>query len=228
MTVNEEPSVSTREMYMVHTMLRREFSLLPALVREVGAGDRERVGVVAGHAELVASVLHHHHAAEDAYLWPVLLERGPEEIAPVVHSMEEQHAGIARLYTEATTLLDKWRHSAAAGPRDALAGTFEGLLPPLYEHLGDEERRVLPLIDRYITLDEWDRSVQEGGKDTPQELLPLMFGMMMYEGDPGIVARAVANMPPEVRPVIEQAAGEAFRAHSQRVHGTTTPRRSTV
>ncbi|MFE3247790.1 hemerythrin domain-containing protein [Streptomyces sp. NPDC059209] len=220
--------MSTREMHMVHTMLRREFSLLPALVRDVGAGDRRRSGIVADHAGLVGSVLHHHHAAEDAYLWPLLLERGPEEIAPVVHAMEEQHAGIARFYTEATALLGEWRHSAAEGARDALADTFERLLPLLHEHLGDEERRVLPLIDTYITLDEWDRSVREGGRDTPRELLPLMFGMMMYEGDPGIVARAIANMPPEARPVIEKAAGEAFRDHARRVHGTTTPPLGTV
>jgi hypothetical protein len=34
MTTPGGPYADTRDMYMVHTMLRREFALLPALVRD--------------------------------------------------------------------------------------------------------------------------------------------------------------------------------------------------
>ena len=73
----------TRDMYVVHTMFRREFGLMAALVRGVTAGDTERAQIVAEHIELMNGVLHHHHAGEDKHLWPRLLGRGSEEVAPV-------------------------------------------------------------------------------------------------------------------------------------------------
>ena len=41
-------------------------------------------------------VLDHHHAAEDKHLWPRLLDRGSESVAPVVHLMEGQHENIGK------------------------------------------------------------------------------------------------------------------------------------
>ena len=34
-------------------------------------------------------------------------------------------------------------------------------------------------------------------------------------------------LPEETRPIVKQLAPEAFAAHSQQIHGTTTPPRST-
>ncbi|MCE7003986.1 hypothetical protein LWC34_14265 [Kibdelosporangium philippinense] len=42
-------SADTRDMSMAHTMFRREFAALPALVRTVAVGDTERADVVAEH-----------------------------------------------------------------------------------------------------------------------------------------------------------------------------------
>src|SRR5580698_5857920 len=75
--MSNEPYADVREMYMAHTMFRREFGLLPALIGGVSAADAARAQVVAQHFELIQSVLHHHHHAEDVYLWPrVLAARG--------------------------------------------------------------------------------------------------------------------------------------------------------
>jgi hypothetical protein len=51
--------------------------------------------------------------------------------------------------------------------------------------------------------------------------------MLMYEGDPEIVDRAVAAMPAAARPAIRQLATRAFADQSRRIHGTATPPRST-
>src|SRR3979411_1966883 len=83
-TTSPEAPADTRDMYMVHTAFRREFAALPALVRGVGAEDTGRVTVVADHASLMLGMLEGHHRAEDIHLWPRLLERGGEEIAPVI------------------------------------------------------------------------------------------------------------------------------------------------
>jgi hypothetical protein len=82
-------------------------------------------------------------------------------------------------------------------------------------------------MERLITAAEWNRMVQAGSSDVDPESLPLAFGMALYEGDPEIVDAAIANMPPEARQVIRELAVDAFAAHSERVHGTATPPRST-
>jgi hypothetical protein len=100
MSENGSPYADTRDMYKVHAMFRREFALLPALVRSVAAKDRERAEIVADHIRLVSLLLHHHHSGEDAVLWPLLLTRAPREIDPVVHLVEDQHQTIEDVLTE--------------------------------------------------------------------------------------------------------------------------------
>jgi hypothetical protein len=54
-----------------------------------------------------------------------------------------------------------------------------------------------------------------------------MLGMLMYEGDPESIEQVIATMSADTASVIGQSAAPAFTAHSQRVHGTATPPRST-
>jgi hemerythrin-like domain-containing protein len=211
---------------MVHTMLRREFALMPGLVRGVSAGDRERAQLVADHLGFVDHVLHHHHLSEDTHLWPKLLERGPEEIDPIVHRMESQHQGIDTGLAEVGAAVEAWLRNAAPERGAELAGDLDRLLPVLVEHLDLEEERVLPLIEKYITAPEWDVMTQEIVANTPPDKLPLMFGMMVYEGDPEVIQKVLSTMPEEMRPAVMAASVQAFAAHSERVHGAATPPRS--
>ncbi|HEY6497437.1 MAG TPA: hypothetical protein VIZ43_29515, partial [Trebonia sp.] len=64
MTMTEEPLADARDMFAVHTMFRREFGLMPGLIRGTAA-DTGRAAVVAAHVALVAEVLHLHHTGED-------------------------------------------------------------------------------------------------------------------------------------------------------------------
>ncbi|MEV4754529.1 hemerythrin domain-containing protein [Micromonospora sp. NPDC049559] len=226
MTSVGEPMADTRDMFLSHTMFRREFALLPGLVRGVTPGDKERAQIVAEHIELVDGSLHSHHTSEDKHLWPRLLERGPEEIAPIVHVMEDQHQMIADIIDEVKATLGTWRDSAASKSGDALAAALDRMVPLLVEHLKLEEDRVIPLIEKYITAAEWGAMVNEGAAAASPETLPLMFGMVTYEGDPEVIQEIVSHMPADVRPVIEDLAARAFASYSERVHGTATPPRS--
>ena len=92
-TVNE-PMADVRDMRMAQSAFRREFRLLPQLIRDVVPGDVQRAAVVAAHAELVCRVLETHHEGEDLLLWPKLLRRCGEDAAFIVPIMEEQHQAI--------------------------------------------------------------------------------------------------------------------------------------
>jgi hemerythrin-like domain-containing protein len=226
MTGTKTPGAMTREMIMVHTAFRREFGLMPELIRDVAEGDRERAGIVADHIGMIGAILHHHHSGEDRVLWPHLLERCPDELAPVVRSMEEHHDRIGNLGGQLAKTVDAWRADADTVSRDAAADILYQLLPVLNEHLGTEEEMVLPLIEQHITGDEWDGMVAGDAVSIPPEMLPLALGMMMYEGERSAVQDALSNIPAEVRGMVAEQGPAAYAAYAQRVYGTTTPRLS--
>ena len=66
-----KPMADVPDMYMAHTMMRREFRLLPQAVRDVAPGDTRSAVVVADHAQKVCLILGLHHEGEDAVLWPL-------------------------------------------------------------------------------------------------------------------------------------------------------------
>ena len=224
---NGRPNFDGREMVAVHDMLRREFALMPGLVAGVAAGDHDRAQIVGDHIEALMTVLHHHHLSEDEFVWPLLLNRCAESVAPLVGLMEDQHERVATLGHRIDEALSVWRHNATVESRGALVDILNRLTTPLTEHLSDEENGVVPLMEQHITADEWNEMVAKGAADADPEQLPLGFGMLMYEADPEIIDRAIASMPADARPVIRQLAAQAFADHSARVHGTITPPRST-
>ena len=138
---NGRQNFDGREMVAVHDMLRREFALLPGLVAGVTAGDHDRAQIVGDHIEALMTVLHHHHRSEDEYVWPLLLDRCAESVAPLVGLMEDQHERVATLRHEIDEALSVWRHNATVESREALVDVLDRLIPPLTEHLSDEEER---------------------------------------------------------------------------------------
>lgn len=217
------PGSMTRAMVMVHTGFRREFGLMPEIVRGVFAGNRERADIIADHVELIWTVLHHHHHAEDLIIWPRLLERCPQEILPLVHGMENHHERIAALGDQLTKQAGDWRTDASEEHRSTVLRTLDDLLPVLREHLGAEEQFVLPLIEKHITGAEWDNMVAETSAELPQDKRPLVLGMMMYEGARSTVKDTLDNLPTEVRSVISEAAPRLYTEYAELVYGTPTP-----
>jgi hemerythrin-like domain-containing protein len=220
MSDTASPYADTHGMYNVHTMFRREFALLPGLVRSVPASDKERAQVIAGHIRLVSLILHAHHSGEDAILWPRLLARAPKEIDPVVHLVEGHHQTIDSVLAEVDVLLGSWTGTAASQDGEALAVALERLAVLLYEHMGLEEKLVLPIAERHVFASEWETMVADEATRIPPEVGPVLVGMLMYEAGPDVV-------PSQMRAALAEVAPGAYAAHCERVHGTPTPPRST-
>jgi hemerythrin-like domain-containing protein len=213
----------TRDMYLAHAMFRREFSLMPSLVRSVPGGDLDRVKIVADHFELLSNVLMHHHHGEDAYLWPRLLDRAAQEAAPVVETMESQHATIEKLDNELVAAVGAWRETGSPASAEVVAAFLDELSAVLKEHMATEETQALPLVEKYITAAEWEEMVQSEAADVEPELMPLLFGLMMYEADPGLIDEILGHMPAEIRQMLKPLAARAFASYAEIVYGTTTP-----
>ncbi|MGW3246152.1 hemerythrin domain-containing protein [Streptomyces sp. NPDC001070] len=220
----DEPMADVRDMYMAHTMIRREFGLLPRLVRDVEPDDTRRSETVGAHAELVCRLLHLHHEGEDLILWPLLLRRSGPEAEAVVPLMEEQHHAIEAANDEVARLLPRWRSTARDGEK--LAEVLDRLSAALAEHMAMEERRILPLAREHITAAEWRRLGEHGMDEVPRKMLPLAFGMAMYEGDPEVIKAVLAEAPLPARLVLPFLAPRLYARHAKRVHGTATPPRA--
>jgi hypothetical protein len=207
--MSSEPYADVREMYMAHTMFRREFGLLPAVISNVAAADATRA--------------HHHHQAEDTYLWPRLVSRAAQEAPPIVAAMQAQHEQLDKVLADVTAGLAGWRETADPVQGAQLAATAGRLRGLLAEHLAAEDEQAVPLIAQYITAAEWGEMVAASAVGIEPEQMPLLFGMMMYEGDPEVIREAIDHMPPEVRPVMAELAAGAFARHAELVHGTPAP-----
>jgi hemerythrin-like domain-containing protein len=217
------PGADIDEMYMAHTMLRREFTLLPDLIRSVAANDVKRRSLVSMHGELLCRVLHTHHAGEDAVLWPLFLDRATAESKQIVGVMEAQHHKISEAHDAAIERLHDWRKTGQNV--ELTAAQMAELLRIMTEHMALEEKEVLPLAEKYITAAEWLKMGKHGMDTFPKRHLPLAFGMMMYEGDPEVVRRTLANAPLPIRVLMPIIAPRVFRRHSRRVYGAPTPPR---
>jgi len=200
----------TRDMHMVHTTFRREFGALPSLVRNVQAGDIQRSQIIGDHIDTLGIYLYAHHHSEDIHLWPKLLYRGPREVAPIVHLMKDQHENIERLNTQADEATGAWRANPAPESREALADVLDQLIHALDEHMRLEEQRILPLAEKYITATEWHAMASESSRAIPQEILPLVFGMTLYEANPKLSRKLSPNYHQKSVPFCRSKVRERF------------------
>ena len=219
----DRPLVDASVMPTIHSFLRRETRLAGGVVRRTAPGDVRRAAVVDDHLEVLMTSLHHHHTVEDDHLWPLLLQKVPDELAPIVHLMESQHAGVDAAITGIAETRRAFRASALPADRDRLAGLLDDLHTALVEHLEAEETRLLPIAARALTQQEWDAMGEAGKAGTPVRLALLVFGMFGYEGDPEVVTGMLADAPAPVRALLPRLARRSFRRYALRVHGTATP-----
>ena len=195
MSTNEADVVDTRDMVVVHTAFRREFGLAPALVRGVAPGDQKRADVVADHLDTLTAMLHHHHAGEDRLLWPKLHERVPADIAPVVTLMEEQHHRIHAANDRVGEDLASWRQGRPRRPVRRSPSRSRRSTRRSSSTSAAEEEQLLPIAAANLTPAEWEQLGEEGMAGLRKSQLPLVFGMLQYQGDPEVIAMMLSHAP---------------------------------
>ncbi len=173
----------THEMVVVHRVFRREFRLLPDMVRAVSAGDTRRAWTVAQHAREMVTELHHHHTGEDELLWPKLQERASLE-SELIDRMERQHERISLVLDEVEGLLPQWAESADPDDRDQLVRALRQVTVGLDEHLAEEEAHVLPVVEQHITADEWHQLGERAIAAMPKSRLLVFLGYILEEATP--------------------------------------------
>ncbi len=213
---SSRPLTDVHDMVVVHRAFRREFRLIPELVRQVAAGDTARAAVLAAHGRLVLRGLHGHHTGEDLLLWPKLLERCAPD-AELVHRMEAQHQRVHDAIERIGPALERWEAEARPAVSEEVASAFDELRTALLEHLEDEEREILPLAARHVTQAEWNELGEHGMKETRIREMPILFGAVTEEATPEERAHMLAVVPPPVRLLLRTVLARRYRTYISRV-----------
>jgi hemerythrin-like domain-containing protein len=212
------PMADSRDMVVVHTMFRKQFTAIPGLVSGVAAGDRDQVTIVADHVAWMVAFLHAHHEGEDMMVWPRLVERCPTEVEPLIFTMESQHHALALALDDLAARASDWRTSAAVEDRDALAEAATELLVRIAEHLDLEELKVLSLIDSYLTEKEWKQVGGSGLKKMSFGQLKVAFGMILDDAPPEHV-QTMRDTIPRLPWLLFSALGpRAYAKYAERLH----------
>lgn len=204
------------EMVIVHRAFRRETRLLPGLVREVADGDVERARTLAEVLRLVLAGLEMHHTGEDAVLWPALLERASPSTG-LVETMQAQHHGIEDHLARVAHLLPAWEAGPIRAHSAELADVLDRFAADLAEHLDLEEREILPLCLRYVTVAEWDSLGQHGMESMAPSQLPLLFGALLEECSPEERRAMLGKLPLPARVLVRTIGARQYRRFVSRV-----------
>jgi hemerythrin HHE cation binding domain-containing protein len=208
----------TREMIVIHNLFRRIFGDLPGLIRGVAVGDAMRAGVLADAFVEVATGLHHHHTNEDEILWPTLLARVEVERSFVLRA-EEQHERVHELLERGHVRAASFRTDPSAEKRETFAATVAELDAVLREHMADEERYILPLVEAHMTVAEWDQLGERGRASIPKDRLLIQLGWILDGLDPEQRKEFLASMPVPARLAWRLLGRRKFEKERRRIYG---------
>lgn len=216
-TISDRPN--THQMVVGHRVFRREFRLLPELIRAVEGGNTARSRVLAEHASHVTTALHVHHLSEDEVLWPRLLDRVSLH-AELVHRMQQQHDQIGEYLERIRSLLPVWAGTGAPRQRDKLATTLADASVVVETHLDEEEREILPLVAAHLTIVEWDELGERMHASMPRSLMLKFLGMVLEEATPEEQRQMVSALPLPARMIWGLLGRRKYQGLVRSVRGT--------
>jgi Hemerythrin HHE cation binding domain len=216
----DRPGCDTSEMLMVHRLFRRVFGEAPDLVRSVPEGDAERTRNVGDHLLLIARGLHGHHTTEDTNLWDQLSSRRPS-CSIHVSLMRRQHAEIGQALDALDKAVPRWQAAPSASTREPVLGALDAILAGLAQHLGDEERLILPPVGETFTQREWNRLGEHARAETPRNLQFVQLGFLLDALEPAERAEFERHALPAPARVLYRLIGKRqYRDYRRKVFGT--------
>ena len=146
------PRPDTSDMAAVHKVFRFAVASAPDLVGSA-AGDDARRALIANYYDNVVAFLGAHHLGEDELVYPLLIERVPDQRA-VLDLGERQHEDVLPLKDVVRASVESWRVQGDSQAPQVLR-SMEALDTLLTPHLDYEEAEVVPLAAEYLTAEEW-------------------------------------------------------------------------
>jgi hemerythrin-like domain-containing protein len=154
-------------MYLAHHAFRRDLARFAVAARRTPVDASDVWRALAIRWEQFSGILHHHHTTEDDVLWPQLLEivdaAGDATGRATLEAMEAEHALIDPLLASCAADFATMAREPDAATRDRLAATAEAARDTLSDHMGHEETEALPLVQRLLSTEGWERVEKAAG-----------------------------------------------------------------
>lgn len=157
---------------------------------------------------LVADLLHEHHRLEDEYLWPVMLAKISDTAdLATVHAMEAEHEDLAAALSRCEEDFSG-PPSEGVAARDAVMADLATLTDVLQRHCAHEEAGGEPLIQRYVTPEEFQLFLRQtrGG-----DLRMVVFPWAADGATPEDVVAIWGHLPRPVRIFLKPRMERAYR-----------------
>jgi iron-sulfur cluster repair protein YtfE (RIC family) len=206
-------------MIVVHDVFRRLFGDLPGLIAAVADRDAARAFRLCDSVDELTTGLEHHHTNEDELLWPKLLERVGVETAIILRA-EEQHERVHELLELARAQVRHYRETCSVLERDALAATLHELNDVLCEHMADEERLVLPLVEAHLTIAEWSELGERGRASIPKDRLLIQLGWILDGASAADRRLLLRELPVPARVAWRLIGKRRFAREKAEIYGT--------
>ena len=210
--------LAARQMPLIHRIFRRELPSLRTTVGEVPPTGVERARSVAGHLRFVLDGLHHHHTNEDEMVWPLLVDRVGLD-APLVERMAQQHGQIDDAMKQVRQAVDPWAERPVGTATATLVSRLGVLIEALQAHLDEEEGVVVPLIDQYLTREEWEEMGRKGFEKFAPKERPIAMGQLVEVATPDEAIAMFADLPVFIRLLWTVAGKRQYRRYIGRVRG---------
>jgi hemerythrin-like domain-containing protein len=212
-------TIDVTDMMLVHRAFRREFANVPGLIAGVATGDTKRAKIVADHLQFMVDGLHHHHAAEDELAWPVLIARLPDRREEIAR-MAEQHEDIAAAITRVESDMAQWTNTVDGPTSQRLQAAVAELARLLVEHLDEEERVAVPVIEEHMTRAEWKAATDRGASFLSKRPVMgiVLGGLLLDYADPDERRSFLAGVPAPQRILLKLLSGRMAASYRRRLY----------
>ena len=141
----------------------------------------------------------------------------------VIERMAGEHARIAEAVTRTESVLVEWQTSADPAVADQLASCVAELTARVVEHLDDEERNAVPIIENHLTPDEWQAALKRGAAflSSNPRLGLVLGGLVLDYAAPDEQRKFLAGVPLPQRMLLKLFSARMTAAYRR---SCTTPR----
>ena len=219
MTTDLDGPADTRMMGVVHSAMRRDLVRTRLVLTGAQPVEDARRRAIAGHLRWMMDFLHHHHEGEDTGLYPMVRAKDPA-LVPVLDKMDAEHRAIHPGMAAVDEAAAAWEQDPDR--RADVLGALDQLEASLLPHLEQEERDMMPLVQRTITHREWrdwDEATNVRSKPKPQ--LATEGHWLLDNLDPASRDLVVHLVPPVPRFLLVRLMGGPYRARRRAMWGGT-------
>jgi hypothetical protein len=210
---------------VLHQLVRRELRILARLAAYAPADDTERITELSRHAQLIGTVLIHHHTTEREAIWPALRRTAAvDAMRPAVDEWTARCARIDHMLRDVSTAARQWGVALTVPARDAFAMACVVVADAVDAQTAEEERDLLPLIAAHLPAEAWTTIAATQRCDLPARDQLLVLGLALEDACAGDRARVLEALPRSVRWVWRHGGERRYRATVVRLRGEPPPR----